>query len=66
MPAGTPYAPGRFRDTGGCEFCGVVIGAEVVPLAALPPAETSIEALLNVMEPAVTGLGVQRNRCVGS
>jgi len=46
MPAGTPYALGRFRDSGGSEFCGAVIGTGVVPLATLPPAGTSIGALL--------------------
>ena len=46
MPGGTPYALGRFRDSGGSEFCGAVIGTGVVPLAALPPAETTVGALL--------------------
>ena len=46
MPGGTPYALGRFRDSGGSDFCGAVIGTGVVPLAALPPAETTVGALL--------------------
>jgi len=46
MPAGTPYALGRFRGSAGDDFCGVVIGPDVVPLAALHPAATGIESLL--------------------
>jgi len=49
MPAGTSYALGRFRENGGDDFCGAVIGY-------LRPGD--------VMESAITGLGVQRNRCV--
>ena len=48
MPAGTSYALGRFRWNGGDDFCGAVIGTDVVPRAALHPTATSIE----------------RNRCV--
>ena len=47
MPAGTSYALGRFRGSGGDDFCGVVIGTDVVPLAALHPTATSIEDLLS-------------------
>jgi hypothetical protein len=46
MPAGTPYALGRFRGSAGEDFCGVVIGPDVVPLAALHPAATGIESML--------------------
>lgn len=46
MPAGTSYALGRFRGSDGDDFCGVVIGADVVPLASLHPTATSIEELL--------------------
>jgi hypothetical protein len=46
MPAGTPYALGRFRGSAGEDFCGVVIGPDVVPLAALHPAATGIESRL--------------------
>ena len=46
MPAGTSYALGRFRGSGGDDFTGVVIGTDVVPLAALHPTATSIEDLL--------------------
>ena len=47
MPAGTSYALGRFRVSDGDDFCGVVIGTDVVPLAALHPTATSIEDLLS-------------------
>lgn len=47
MPAGTSYALGRFRGSGGDDFCGVVIGTDVVPLAALHPTAASIEDLLS-------------------
>ena len=47
MPAGTSYALGQFRGSGGDDFTGVVIGTDVVPLAALHPTATSIEDLLS-------------------
>jgi 2,4-diketo-3-deoxy-L-fuconate hydrolase len=46
MPAGTPYALGRFRADSGAEFCGVVIGPDVVPLRFLLPATGDIGSLL--------------------
>jgi 2,4-diketo-3-deoxy-L-fuconate hydrolase len=46
MPAGTPYALGRFRTGSGDEFCGVVIGPDVVPLKVLLPAADDVGALL--------------------
>jgi 2,4-didehydro-3-deoxy-L-rhamnonate hydrolase len=46
MPAGTPYALGRFRADSGEEFCGVVIGPDVVPLRYLLPAAGDIGSLL--------------------
>ena len=46
MPAGTPYALGRFRTGSGDEFCGVVIGPQVVPLKVLLPATGDVGALL--------------------
>jgi 2,4-diketo-3-deoxy-L-fuconate hydrolase len=46
MPAGTPYALGRFRADNGAEFCGVVIGPGVVPLRFLLPAAGDIGSLL--------------------
>jgi 2,4-didehydro-3-deoxy-L-rhamnonate hydrolase len=46
MPAGTPYALGRFRGRDGDDFCGAVIGPDVVPLATLCPTATDIESLL--------------------
>ena len=70
MPAGTSSALGRFRGSGGDDFCGAVIGTDVVPLAALHPTATSIEDLLAAWPAsekllgAINGLGVQRNRCV--
>ena len=46
MPTGTPYALGRFRADSGAEFCGVVIGPDVVPLPFLLPAAGDIGSLL--------------------
>jgi 2,4-didehydro-3-deoxy-L-rhamnonate hydrolase len=46
MPTGTPYALGRFRAESGAEFCGVVIGPDVVPLPFLLPAAGDIGSLL--------------------
>ena len=46
MPAGTPYALGRFRGTGGDDFCGAVVGPDVIPLATLLPGASDIESLL--------------------
>jgi 2,4-diketo-3-deoxy-L-fuconate hydrolase len=46
MPAGTPYALGRFRTGRGAEFSGVVIGPDVVPLPLLLPATGDVGALL--------------------
>jgi 2,4-didehydro-3-deoxy-L-rhamnonate hydrolase len=46
MPAGTPYALGRFRAGRGDEFCGVVIGPDVVPLKVLLPATGDAGTLL--------------------
>jgi 2,4-diketo-3-deoxy-L-fuconate hydrolase len=46
MPAGTPYALGRFRTGSGDEFSGVVIGPDVVPLGLLLPAAGDIGSLL--------------------
>jgi hypothetical protein len=46
MPAGTPYALGRFRGTDGDDFCGAVVGPDVIPLATLLPGTTDIESLL--------------------
>jgi 2-keto-4-pentenoate hydratase/2-oxohepta-3-ene-1,7-dioic acid hydratase in catechol pathway len=46
MPAGTPYALGRFRADSGAEFSGVVIGADVVPLPLLLPATGEVRSLL--------------------
>jgi 2,4-diketo-3-deoxy-L-fuconate hydrolase len=46
MPAGTPYALGRFRAGRGDEFCGVVIGPDVVPLKVLLPATGDFGTLL--------------------
>ena len=60
MPAGTSYALGRFRGSGGDDFCGALIGTDAVPLAALHPTATGIEDVLS----AWPASGVQRNRCV--
>jgi 2,4-didehydro-3-deoxy-L-rhamnonate hydrolase len=46
MPAGTPYALGRFRADSGAEFGGVVIGPDVVPLRSLLPDTGDIGSLL--------------------
>jgi 2,4-didehydro-3-deoxy-L-rhamnonate hydrolase len=46
MPAGTPYALGRFRAASGEEFSGVVIGPDVVPLRFLLPATGDVGSLL--------------------
>jgi 2,4-diketo-3-deoxy-L-fuconate hydrolase len=46
MPAGTPYALGRFRADSGDEFSGVVIGHDVVPLSFLLPAVGDVGSLL--------------------
>lgn len=46
MPAGTPYALGRFRADSGEEFSGVVIGPDVVPLTVLLPAAGDVGSLL--------------------
>ena len=46
MPAGTPYALGRFRADNGEEFSGVVIGPDVVPLRSLLPASGDVGSLL--------------------
>jgi len=67
MPAGTSYALGRFRGSDGADFCGVVIGPDVVPLAALHPTATSIGELLaawpaneKLLDAAVEGARVTR------
>jgi 2,4-diketo-3-deoxy-L-fuconate hydrolase len=46
MPAGTPYALGRFRGTDGEGFCGAVVGPDVIPLATLLPGATDLESVL--------------------
>jgi 2-keto-4-pentenoate hydratase/2-oxohepta-3-ene-1,7-dioic acid hydratase in catechol pathway len=46
MPAGTPYALGRFRADSGEEFSGVVIGPDVVPLTFLLPRADDVGSLL--------------------
>lgn len=42
----TPYALGRFRTSRDGEFCGIVIGADTVPLIDLDPDAVDIPALL--------------------
>jgi 2,4-didehydro-3-deoxy-L-rhamnonate hydrolase len=51
MPAGTPYALARFRADSDEEFCGVVIGPDVVPLRFLLPATGDIGSLLRDWTP---------------
>jgi 2,4-didehydro-3-deoxy-L-rhamnonate hydrolase len=69
MPAGTPYALGWFRAASGEEFCGVVIGPDVVPLGSLLPAADDVGTLLRdwtsnrklldaAVEEAVSGQGL--------
>jgi len=53
MPAGTSYALGRFRGSAGDDFSGVVIARY-----------GRYRRRGDVIESAVTGLGVQRTRCV--
>jgi hypothetical protein len=63
-PAGPPFALGRFRPSRGDDFCGVVIGTDVVPLAVLHPTARDVESLLAAWPASLKLLGAAVDEAV--